>query len=133
MHPPSVHFTCPACSSVFDALSEEFFKHVRIVHGKDLRQQLSSAIDQSDLVEVYTVASRLPTLAVSGKRRALGTWGKCDRCGERTTRRWLYETSSRGPVILCWKCCGNLAAKKSRVDALDSPKRLPGSYGASKR
>jgi DNA-directed RNA polymerase subunit RPC12/RpoP len=57
---------------------------------------------------------------IARRHRFLGTWGKCDRCGQYSTRRWQFEKTTRGQFIACAACRERLLYKGEGYEALDS-------------
>jgi hypothetical protein len=79
--------------------------------------------------EIPAGAKKLPKLEFITRRpRFVGEWGGCDLCGQSSTRRWLFEKTTRGAIVVCVSCREQMT-NKSKSEALDSWVRLPGSYG----
>jgi predicted SprT family Zn-dependent metalloprotease len=80
--------------------------------------------------EIPSGAKQLPKLEFITRRpKFVGLWGACDLCGQSSTRRWLFEKTTRGEVIVCVSCREQITHKSKNNEALDSWARLPGSYG----
>lgn len=126
--PPDL-FRCLVCKRGLPLGSGTFARHVRISHGWEL-----TAIDCEDMInektsEIPSSAKQLPKFElITRSPRQLVEWGRCDLCMEGSTRRWLFEKTTRGEIILC-ATCRERTTRKSKINALDSWARLPGSYG----
>lgn len=121
-------FKCLLCNRGLPLGAGTFARHVRIAHGWAL-----TAIDSDDMVnrktsEIPSSAVQLPKLElITRSPRQLVEWGRCDLCLEGSTRRWLFEKTTRGEIILC-AGCRERKIRKRKINALDSWARLPGSY-----
>lgn len=122
-------FRCPVCNSSLPLGPATLARHIRIAHGRELAAVDCERMIAENLSQIPPEAKKLPKLELSTRSpRFLSDWGRCDLCGQSSTRRWLFEKTTRGEVIVCVSCRERMT-HKSKNEALDSWARLPGSYG----
>ena len=117
---------CQRCVIDLAALA----RHIRISHGRDVAVPDCERMLFEKQSEVPSSAKNLPKLEFITRRpKFVGLWGACDLCGKSSTRRWLFERTTRGDVVVCASCRERMTHKSKHNEALDSWARLPGSYG----
>ena len=104
-------------------------RHLRISHGYEISTFDGSRMIAEKQSEIPAGAHKLPKLQFITRRpRFVGDWGMCDLCGQSSTRRWLFEKTTRGQIIVCVSCRERMT-HKGKTEALDAWARLPGHYG----
>lgn len=122
-------FRCPVCNSGLPLGPSSLSRHIRISHGREIAVDDCEKMVAEKQFQIPSDAKKLPNLELITRRpRFVGTWGRCDLCSQSTTRRWLFEKTTRGEVIVCVPCRERMT-QKSKSEALVSWARLPGSYG----
>ncbi len=121
-------YRCPLCKRGLPLGADTLARHVRITHGWKMSATDHENMINGKVADIPVGVTPLPKLElVTRSPRQLLEWGRCDLCSEASTRRWLFEKTTRGEIILCANCRGR-KARKTKVDALDSWARLPGNY-----
>jgi len=122
-------FRCPVCNIKLALGPTTLARHLRISHGRDVSVDVAAQMVAEMQSEIPADAKKLPKLEFITRRpRFVGEWGGCDLCGQTSTRRWLFEKTTRGEIVVRVSCRERMT-NKSKSEALDSWARLPSSYG----
>ena len=122
-------FRCPVCNFKLALGPATLSRHLRISHGREVSPDDVAAMITELQSNIPTGSKKLPKLEFITRRPCfVGEWGGCDLCGQSSTRRWLFEKTTRGEIIVCGTCRERMT-HSSKSEALDSWARLPGSYG----
>ena len=124
-------FKCGICGLKFIE-KVDLVRHFRLRHRRAVNLSHLEAIISNE----RGILSAIPEIApiqIAGKRSTfLGEWGRCDICGEETSRRWEFQDAVHGKIYTCSVCKEIKGRKKSKskLNMLDSRARLPGSFGS---
>lgn len=121
-------FRCPVCNSRLPLGPETLARHFRISHGREVSVTDAAKMVAEKQNQIPAGAKKLPKLEFITRRpRFVSEWGGCDLCGQSSTRRWQFEKTTRGEIVVCVSCRERMT-HKSKSEALDSWARVPGSY-----